>query len=84
MRSAMMTYLQIEVTDEERQYLEHLAHEQGFETPEAYVKSVVLEPTKAELLNDIREGLLAVQRGDPMPTIDELWAELDNDDETAS
>lgn len=77
-----MSYLQIEITDEERQYLEQLAHEQGFETPEAYVKSLVLEPTKAELLNDIREGLLAVQRGDPMPSIDDLWAELE-DDETA-
>ena len=79
-----MSYLQIEITDEERQYLEQLAHEQGFETPEAYVKSVVLEPTKAELLRDIREGLLAVQRGDPMPSIEELWAELESDqDETA-
>jgi hypothetical protein len=79
-----MSYLQIEITDEERQYLEQLAREQGFETPEAYVKSLILEPTKAELLNDIREGLLAVQRGDPMPSIDELWAELESDDETAN
>jgi hypothetical protein len=79
-----MRYLQIEITDEERHYLEALAREQGFETPEAYVKSVVLEPTKAEILNDIREGLMAVQRGDPMPTIDELWAELESEDETAN
>jgi hypothetical protein len=74
--------LQIEITDEEMQHIGQLAHEHGFETPEAYVKSLVLEPTKTELLNDIREGLLAALRGDPMPTIDELWAELEHDDET--
>lgn len=76
-----MIYLQIEITDEEMEYIGRLAREQGFETPEAYVKSLVLDPTKAELLNDIREGLLAVRRGDPMPTIDELWAELEHDDD---
>lgn len=79
-----MITLQIEITDEEMQYIGQLAHEQGFATPEAFVKSLVLEPTKIELLNDIREGLLAAQRGDPMPTIDELWSELEHDDESAS
>ena len=80
-----MTYLQIEITDAEMEYIEQLAREQGFETPEAYVKSLVFEPTKADLLNDIREGLLAVKRGDPMLTSDELWDELErDDDETAS
>jgi predicted transcriptional regulator len=72
-----MTYLHIEITDEEKQRLEQLAREHGFETPEAYIKALLLEPTKAELLNDIREGLLAAQRGDPMPTLDQMWAEIE-------
>jgi hypothetical protein len=41
------------------------------------------EPTKVELLNDIREGLLAAKRSDPMSTIDDLWAELEAEDEAA-
>lgn len=78
-----MITLQIEVTDEEMQYIGQLAREQGFATPEAFVKSMVLEPTKTELLNDIRQGLLAVKRGDPMPTLDELWSELEHGDDSA-
>jgi hypothetical protein len=76
-----MTLLQIEITDEERAHIEGLAREHGFDTPEAYVKALILEPTKDELLNDIREGLLSARRGDPMPTLDELWAELEQDDD---
>lgn len=77
-----MIYLQIEVTDEELQQLEQLARAEGFATTEAYVKSRVLEPTKTELLDDIRQGLLAIRRGDPMPTIDEMWAEIEDDETT--
>jgi hypothetical protein len=73
--------LYIEVTDEERQRLEQLAREHGFATLEAYIKALVLEPTKAELLNDIREGLLAIKRGDPMPSLDQMRAELEQDDD---
>lgn len=75
-----MNYLQIEVTDDELDYVQRLAHEQGFQTLEAYVKSLIFEPTKAELLNDIREAILAARRGDPMPTLDDLWAELEHDE----
>jgi hypothetical protein len=77
-----MTALHIEITDEEMAYVEEMAREQGFATPEAYVKSLLLEPGKAELLDDIRHGLLAAERGDPMPSLDEMWGALD-DDETA-
>lgn len=79
-----MTYLRIEVTDDELRQIQHLAREQGFQTPEDYIKSLVLEPTKAELLNDIREGLLMSKGGDSMLNADDLWLELEqNDDETA-
>jgi hypothetical protein len=77
-----MTTLQIEVTDEELSQLQQIAREHGFTTPEAYVKSLMLEPTKADILNDVRSGLLAVRRGDPMPTVDDLWAELVDDETT--
>ena len=72
----MMTYLRIEMTDEELGELQQIARDQGFESPEAYVKSLAFAPTKAELLNDIRSGILAAQRGDPLPTMDDLWVEL--------
>lgn len=75
-----MTYLHIEITDEEFGQLQQAAHEQGFESPEAYIKSLVLEPTKAELLNDIRSGIIAAQRGDSMSTLDDLWSELHGDE----
>lgn len=79
-----MTTLQIEFTTEELYRLQQLAFEHGYETPEAYLKSLVQEsPTKAELLDDIREGLRAIQRGDPMPTLEAMWAKLEQDDETA-
>lgn len=61
--------------------LQQLADAYGFETPEDYLKSVVFEPTREALLEDIRAGLLAVKRGDPMPTLDEMWAELERDDD---
>jgi len=66
--------LQIEITEDEFEHLKGVALAHGFASPEAYVKSVALEPTKDELLNDIREGILAAQRGEPMPTLDEMWA----------
>jgi len=78
----MITYLRIEMTDEELGELQQIAREQGFGSPEAYIKSLVFEPTKAELLHDIRSGILAAQRGDSMPTIDDLWRELDDDETT--
>jgi hypothetical protein len=74
--------LQIEITEDEFKHLKGVALTHGFDTAEAYVKSLALEPTKDELLNDIREGILAAQHGEPMPTVDEMWAELErNDDE---
>lgn len=51
----------------------------GFDSPEAHLKAVANEPTREELLHDIREGILAVKRGDPMPTLDDLWAALEDD-----
>jgi hypothetical protein len=79
-----MAYLQIEVSDEELQELQEIALQQGFETLEEYIQLLTFEPTEKEILNDIREGILAAERGDPMMTIDELWAELERDNETVS
>jgi hypothetical protein len=72
-----MIQLHIEITDDELEQLQKLAEEYGFESPEAYLKSLAFEPSRAELLNDIRQGLLAIARGNPMPTFDQMWAELE-------
>ena len=65
------------------QEIQEKAIRQGFETPEEYIRSLAFEPTEEELLEDIRLGILAAERGDPMMTVDELWTELEkNDDET--
>ncbi|MGB1286298.1 MAG: hypothetical protein ACPG7F_07195 [Aggregatilineales bacterium] len=73
--------LQIELTDDEMHSLECSAIAQGFKSTEAYVKAIVLEPTKEELLEDIRQSILAAERGDKMLTIAEMWAEVERDDD---
>lgn len=71
-----MTMLQIEMTDDELNQLHQIAREQGFDTPEAYIKAMILEPTKTELLDDIRQGILASRRGEKMSTLDVMWAKF--------
>ena len=76
-----MYQLRIDVTDDDIRRLKQIAHEHGFDSPEAYLKAVALEPSKEELLDDIRQGLLAIKRGEPMQSLDEMWAEVENDDD---
>ncbi|MCU0480369.1 MAG: hypothetical protein MUE54_04065 [Anaerolineae bacterium] len=77
-----MIQLHLEMSETEIDHLQKLAHEYGYDTPEAYLKQVALnlihEPTKAEILDDIREGILAIQRGDPMITVEEMWEEINS------
>lgn len=79
-----MIQIHLEMSETEIDHLQKLAREYGYDTPEAYLKQVALslihEPTKADILNDIREGILAIQRGDPMMTIEEMWEALEQDD----
>lgn len=78
-----MTLLHIQLTDDELQHLRRLAQDYGFNSPEAYVKSLALEPTREELLDDIRQGILAAKRGDLMSSLDEMWAEVERDDDNS-
>jgi hypothetical protein len=61
--------LMIDVTPEERQRIENLARQHGFDTPGEYLLSLVEEdkPTKEELINGFREGWAAAMKGDTIP-----------------
>lgn len=72
-----MIRLHIDVTETEWAELLELAQEYGFESPEAYLKALALQPSHEELLDDIRQGILDARQGVPMMTWDELVAELD-------
>ena len=64
-----MSDLVIQVTDEQRQRIEEQARLQGFDTPGAYLLSLVEEdePTKEDLLEGFREGWAAAMKGDTIP-----------------
>ncbi|MDX2076435.1 MAG: hypothetical protein SFZ02_08410 [bacterium] len=80
-----MVQLCIEITKSQFERLQKLAHEYGHHSVEAYMMRVVeeleIEPTKEEILDDIRESMLAIKRGEPMMTIEEMWAEVEKDDD---
>lgn len=68
--------LNIEITAQELTRLQQLAAENGFDSSEAYLKWLAVAPTDDEILADIREAMLSIQRGDPMQSLDEMWAEI--------
>ncbi len=61
--------LTMDVTPEERERIENQARLHGFETPTAYLLSLVEEDelTKEDLLNSFREGWAAAMNGDTIP-----------------
>ncbi len=74
----------IHVTLEERQQIEEMARERGYEDTEAYVLALIHSDTaisdeKEQILDDIRQGLREIKAGLGRP-ISELWDELENDD----
>lgn len=73
-----MIPLTIQITEAEFAALEQTVRDHGFDSIEAYLKALLLEPPRTELLQDVRDGLLAIERGDPMPTLDDLWNVLDH------
>ncbi len=74
--------LNIEITAQELTRLQQLAAENGFDSPEAYLKWLAVAPTDDEILADIREAMLSIKRGDPMQTLDDMWAEIESEDES--
>lgn len=64
-----MSDLVIHVTDQQRQRIEELARQHGFDTPSEYLLSLVDEdePTKEQLLTGFREGWAAAMTGDTIP-----------------
>jgi hypothetical protein len=79
--------LVIDVTPEKKAHIEMLAHEHGYASPGEYLLALVDalddEPTKEELLANLRQGLKETLRGEVLP-IDTLWDDLDDEPETSS
>jgi hypothetical protein len=79
--------LTINVTPEQRQKFEHLAEENGYDTPDEFALSVLeqflKEPTKEEILEDMRESFREAFSGQTRP-IAEVLAELEAEDDEAS
>lgn len=82
MRMDTLMILNIEVSEQELERLLQAALANGFESPEAYLKWLAVAPTDEEILSDIRAAIQAIERGDPMQSLDEMWAELDADETT--
>jgi len=81
----MMVQLYIEITENQLNHLQKLAHKYEYDSVKAYMMRVVEElepePTRDEILDDICESLLAIKCGEPMMTIEEMWAEVEKDDD---
>lgn len=79
-----MTTITVNVTAEQRQRLEYLAKTYGYESVEAYalsiIEDVLEEPTKEEILEDIRVSFRQALNGETIP-IEDLWTELEADDD---
>jgi hypothetical protein len=77
--------LVIDVTSEERQRLEELAREYGFDTPGEYLLSLVElgapdeEDTHEAILESFRQGWREAMSGQTIPA-SELWNALQDDD----
>jgi hypothetical protein len=80
----------IHVTPEERQQIEELAHERGYDDAEAYVLALIQDAaqkpdedidleTKEGIAEGLRQSLAEMKAGLGRP-ISELWDELGNDD----
>jgi hypothetical protein len=64
----MTDKLTIDVTDEQRARIETLARQHGYDTPGAYLLSLVEEePTKEELFEEFREGWRDAMTGNTIP-----------------
>jgi hypothetical protein len=61
--------LTIDITLEERQRIENRARQHGFDTPTDYLLSLVEddEPTKEELLAELRESIREAESGQIIP-----------------
>jgi hypothetical protein len=66
--------LTIDVTPEQRERIEHLAHQHGFDTPSEYLLSLVEsdlevdeEETKEQILEEFRQGWRAAMNGETIP-----------------
>lgn len=79
-----MTTITVNVTTEQRQRLEYLAKTYEYESVEAYalsiIEDVLEEPTKEEILEDIRVSFRQALNGETIP-IEDLWTELEADDD---
>jgi hypothetical protein len=75
--------LTIDLTPEEHQRIELLAQEHGYDTLGEYLLSLVEddddEPNKAQLLEELREGMQAAIKGETIPA-SKLWDALNSDD----
>lgn len=78
------TLFTLHVTTEQRQKIEHLAEANGFQSPDDYLlsilESLIEEPTKGEVLEDLRVSFQEAFSGQTIP-VAELQRSLAEDDE---
>jgi hypothetical protein len=78
------TPLTLHVTPEQRQKIEHLAEVNGYETPDDYllsvIESLIEDPTKEEVLEDLRVSFREAFSGQTIP-VAEMLADLEADDD---
>lgn len=76
--------LTLNVTPEQHEKIEHLAEINGYDTAEAYalfvMEQLIDEPTKEEILEDIRVSFRQALRGETIP-IEDVLAELEAEDD---
>ncbi len=81
---ATLAPLTINITPEQRQKIEHLAEINGYDTADAYASAVleqlIDEPTKEEILEDIRISFREALSGQTVP-VAQMLAELEAEDD---
>ena len=72
--------LTVDVTQEERDRIEALAHEHGYTTAGEYLLSLAAdEQTQEELMEEFRQGWQAAKNGQTIPA-SKLWEALNSDE----
>jgi len=62
-----MTDLVLHITSEQRQQIEEIARQRGFDAPDDYLLALVAADEKNRLLSDLRQSIHEAMTGDTIP-----------------
>ena len=62
-----MTDLVLHITSEQRQQIEEIARQRGFDAPDDYLLALVAADEKNRLLSDLRQSIQEAMTGDTIP-----------------